>query len=169
MVSRHADSLIRSGCSATVVRLRIVSSFGEKKERAGEIQPSEFRTMRVHFSYALPTTRSPSCGIVFLKSNQSVFFNAGFFDITGVPGKKHYYLNVDRCAYGGTIKLSGGVKDIANSKQVCGPMIFAVNHNCTRVYYYQDAPHEGWVKYKSVNYYPDLFKQLKCKPKEDFQ
>lgn len=97
-----------------------------------------------------------------------MFFNAGFFGITGVPGKKHYYLNVDRCAYGGTIKLSGGVKDIANSKQVCGPMIFAVNQNCTRVYYYQDAPHEGWVKYKSVNYYPDLFKQLKCEPKEDF-
>ena len=94
--------------------------------------------------------------------------NDGFFDITGVSGKKHYYLNVDRCAYGGTIKLSGGLNHIANSKQVCGPMIFAVNHNCTRVYYYQEAPNEGWVKYKSVNKYPDLFKQLKCEPKEDF-
>ncbi|XP_074634153.1 uncharacterized protein LOC141892713 [Acropora palmata] len=85
-----------------------------------------------------------------------------------VSGKKHYYLNVDRCAYGGTIKLSGGLNDIANSKQVCGPMIFAVNHNCTRVYYYQEAPNEGWVKYKSVNKYADLFKHLKCEPKEDF-
>ena len=44
-------------------------------------------------------------------------------------GKYHYYLNVDRCAYGGLLKLS------ANVKGLCGPYIFAVNNNCTAVYY----------------------------------
>lgn len=92
-----------------------------------------------------------------------------FSNHTRVPGKKHYYLNVDRCAFGGSLKLSGGYESITNSKEVCGPMLFAVNQNCTAVYYYQDAPLEGWIKYKSVNYYSYLYKQLKCEPKEEFQ
>ena len=80
----------------------------------------------------------------------------------------HYYLNLDRCAYGGSLKLSAPVKGIANQKQVCGPIIFAVNQNCTAVYYQQEAPNEGWIRYKSVNLYSDLFKRLKCELKGDF-
>lgn len=73
-------------------------------------------------------------------------------------GNYHYYLNVDRCAYGGSLKLS------ASGKGPCGPYIFAVNHNCTAVYYHQDAPHEGWRRYQSVKYYPELQRLLTCKP-----
>lgn len=73
-------------------------------------------------------------------------------------GNYHYYLNVDRCAYGGLLKLS------ANVKGLCGPYIFAVNHNCTAVYYHQDAPHAGWKRYKSVEHYPELQRLLICKP-----
>ena len=65
-------------------------------------------------------------------------------------GNYHYYLNVDRCAYGGLLKLS------ANVKGLCGPYIFAVNNNCTAVYYHQDAPHAGWERYQSVRYYPEF-------------
>lgn len=49
----------------------------------------------------------------------------------------HYYLNVDRCAYEGLLKLS------ASGKGLCGPYIFAVNHNCTAVYYHQGSPPSG--------------------------
>ena len=73
-------------------------------------------------------------------------------------GNYHYYLNVDRCAYGVLLKLS------ANVKGLCGPYIFAVNHNCTAVYYHQDAPHVGWKRYKSVEHYPELQRLLICKP-----
>lgn len=72
-------------------------------------------------------------------------------------GNYRYYLNVDRCAYGGSLKLS------ANIKELCGPYIFTVNNNCTAVYYYQEAPHEGWRRYKSVEYYPELQRLLTCK------
>lgn len=85
-----------------------------------------------------------------------------------VPGEHHYYLNLDRCAHGGQLKLSAEVTGIQNNKQVCGPIIFAVNQNCTAVYYHQDPPHAGWIRYKSVNYYLYLYKQLKCKPKQEF-
>lgn len=91
-----------------------------------------------------------------------------FVNLVVVPGKIHYYLNLDRCAYGGSLKLSAPVKGIANQKPVCGPIVFAVNQNCTAVYYQQDAPNEGWIRYKSVNHYSDLFKRLKCEPKGDF-
>ncbi|CAH3021668.1 unnamed protein product [Porites evermanni] len=83
--------------------------------------------------------------------------------ITRNSQKFHYYLNVDRCAYGGSLKLSANVKGISNRKQVCGPIIFAVNSNCTAVYYYQDAPNAGWKRYQSVRYYPELQRRLKCK------
>lgn len=86
-----------------------------------------------------------------------------------VPGKHHYYLNVDRCAFGGNLKLSAHVKGIPSNKQVCGPIIFAVNYNCSAVYYYQESPHEGWKRYQSVKYYSYLRKFLQCKPEEEFE
>ncbi|CAH3131642.1 unnamed protein product [Porites lobata] len=87
---------------------------------------------------------------------------------TWTLGKYHYYLNVDRCAYGGSLKLSATVRGISNNKQICGPIIFAVNPNCTAVYYYQDAPLEGWKRYQSVKHYPELQKRLTCKPESEF-
>lgn len=88
---------------------------------------------------------------------------------TAVPGKHHYYLNWDRCAHGGANKLSARVQGISNNKQICGPIIFSANFNCSAVYYYQDAPHKGWKMYKSVEYYSELHKYLKCTPAEDFK
>ncbi|XP_020603148.1 uncharacterized protein LOC110042140 isoform X2 [Orbicella faveolata] len=88
---------------------------------------------------------------------------------TKVPGKHHYYLNVDRCAFGGNLKLSAHVKGIPSNKQVCGPIIFAVNYNCSAVYYYQESPHEGWKRYQSVKHYSYLRKFLQCKPEEEFE
>jgi hypothetical protein len=75
---------------------------------------------------------------------------------------------VDRCAFGGNLKLSAPVKGIPSNKEVCGPIIFAVNRNCSAVYYYQHLPHDGWKQYQSVRYYPYLRKFLQCKPKEEF-
>lgn len=86
---------------------------------------------------------------------------------TLVPGKHHYYLNVDRCAHGGSVKLSASVKGITNNKQVCGAIIFAINQNCTHVYYHQDPPNSGWVRYKSVSN-PYLKRFLKCEPRSEF-
>ena len=85
-----------------------------------------------------------------------------------VPGKHHYYLNVDRCAFGGNLKLSAQVKGIPSNDQVCGPIIFAVNHNCSAVYYYQDSPDEGWKQYQSVKNSSYLRKFLQCKPVKEF-
>ena len=92
-----------------------------------------------------------------------------FFFHLGVPGKQHYYLNVDRCAFGGETKQSALFKDIPNNKEVCGPIIFAVNQNCSAVYYYQDSPYEGWQQYQSVKKHKNLRESLTCKPKEEFK
>jgi len=86
---------------------------------------------------------------------------------SSISGKTHYYLNVDRCAFGGNVKLSGYVESIPSHKEVCGPIIFAVNHNCSAVYYHQESPHEGWKQYQSVKD-AYLHKFLQCKPKELF-
>ena len=85
-----------------------------------------------------------------------------------MPGNHHYYLNVDRCAYGGATKLSADDEDIPNNKQICGPLIFAVNYNCSAVYYYQDPPYAGWKQYQSVKTVDILHKSLKCTPSKDF-
>ncbi|RMX50741.1 hypothetical protein pdam_00018281 [Pocillopora damicornis] len=83
-------------------------------------------------------------------------------DSKRVPGKHHYYLNVDRCAYGGVIKLSAPVSGISNNEQICGPIIFVVNSNCSAVYFYQDKPHAGWKIYQSVKHYEYLRQKLHC-------
>jgi len=75
---------------------------------------------------------------------------------------------VDRCAFGGNLKLSAQVKGIPSNDQVCGPIIFAVNHNCSAVYYYQDSPDEGWKQYQSVKNSSYLRKFLQCKPVKEF-
>lgn len=54
----------------------------------------------------------------------------------------HYYLNLDRCAYGG-IRLVGSPID--GKEMVRGAEILAVNHNCTIVYYHS----KKWTPYKS--------------------
>lgn len=48
----------------------------------------------------------------------------------------HYYLNVDRCAYGGVIAVSS---HLDHKPQVRGPEVFAVNFNCSSVYYEMNA------------------------------
>lgn len=84
-----------------------------------------------------------------------------------VPGKHYYYLNVDRCAYGGANKLSAQIYGIMNNHQICGPIIFSVNSNCSAVYFYQDKPRAGWKIYKSVMKYKYLHQKLQCKRPED--
>ena len=54
----------------------------------------------------------------------------------------HYYLNLDRCAYGG-IRPVGSPMD--GKEMVRGAEIVAVNHNCTSVYYHS----EEWTPYDS--------------------
>lgn len=54
----------------------------------------------------------------------------------------HYYLNLDRCAYGG-IRLVGSPLD--GKEMVRGAEIVAVNHNCSTVYYHA----EYWTPYLS--------------------
>lgn len=54
----------------------------------------------------------------------------------------HYYLNLDRCAYGG-IRLVGSPLD--NKEMVRGAEIVAVDQNCTTVYYHS----EEWSPYET--------------------
>ena len=112
--------------------------------------------------HVAPITRKWQSDLIYLLSFRDFEVKCASF-LTGNSQKFHYYLNVDRCAYGGSLKLSANVKGISNRKQVCGPIIFAVNSNCTAVYYYQDAPNAGWKRYQSVRYYPELQRRLKCK------
>lgn len=61
----------------------------------------------------------------------------------------HYYLNIDRCAYGERIVLD-------HKPQIRGPELFAVNSNCTKVYYVECEIHK-WTKYTSAQH-------IKCHP-----
>lgn len=65
-------------------------------------------------------------------------FNMPFF----FPSDAHYYLNLDRCAYGG-IRPVGSPMD--NKEMVRGAEIVAVNQNCSTVYYHA----EGWFPYET--------------------
>ena len=62
------------------------------------------------------------------------------FFLTGV----RYYLNIDRCAYGGVIAVRS-VLD--NTPQVRGAEVLAVNSECTQVYYNDDGI---WKRYGSA-------------------
>ena len=54
----------------------------------------------------------------------------------------HYYLNLDRCAYGGIRHVRS---HLDNKEMVRGAEVVAVDHNCTTVYYHS----ERWVPYES--------------------
>ena len=56
----------------------------------------------------------------------------------------HYYLNIDRCAYGGVVQVAPWLDDIP---LVRGPEIFAVNSEYTQVYYHDDGE---WHPYRSA-------------------
>lgn len=59
------------------------------------------------------------------------------------PGM-HYYLNIDRCAYGGIVPVASWWD---NTPQVRGAEIFAVNSDYTQVYYEDDGE---WHPYRSA-------------------
>ncbi|XP_073242440.1 uncharacterized protein [Porites lutea] len=61
----------------------------------------------------------------------------------------HYYLNLARCAYFEHIVLD-------HNPQIRGPELFAVNPNCTEVYYVECDIHK-WTRYNSA-------RNIKCKP-----
>ena len=63
----------------------------------------------------------------------------------------HYYLNIDRCAYGGVVQVSSWLD---NTPQVRGAEIVAVNSECTQVYYHDDG---AWKPYKSA-------RDIRCAP-----
>jgi len=61
----------------------------------------------------------------------------------------HYYLNIDRCAYGERIVLD-------HKPQIRGPELFAVNANCSKVYYVECEIHK-WTQYSSA-------RNIRCDP-----
>jgi len=44
----------------------------------------------------------------------------------------HYYLNVDRCAYGGVVTVKS---HLDKTPQVRGPEVFAVDSDCSHAYF----------------------------------
>ncbi|XP_031553760.1 uncharacterized protein LOC116290796 [Actinia tenebrosa] len=78
--------------------------------------------------------------------------------------KVHYYLNLDRCSYGGTRLYSA--LNLDPKKEVGGPLVFAINQNCTNVYYYTDVPFNHWKPYISVSTFPQSFH---CHPESEFK
>ena len=54
----------------------------------------------------------------------------------------HYYLNIDRCAAGGIRLVSSPLDGLP---MVRGAEVFAVNDNCTEVYWHGDK----WSIYKT--------------------
>lgn len=73
-----------------------------------------------------------------IKLQHSIVFNSIFF----LSSDAHYYLNLDRCAYGG-IRLVGSPLD--NKEMVRGAEIVAVDQKCTTVYYHG----EEWSPYET--------------------
>ena len=58
------------------------------------------------------------------------------------PTDTHYYLNLDRCAYGG---IRHTADRIDGTPIVRGAQMFAVDHNCSVVYYHSTI----WKAYRS--------------------
>lgn len=54
----------------------------------------------------------------------------------------HYYLNLDRCAHGGIRPVASTLDGMP---MIRGAEVFAVNNNCTTVYYHAEA----WEPYTS--------------------
>jgi len=63
-----------------------------------------------------------------------------FFLVSGV----HYYLNTDRYAYGGIIPVRSLLD---NTPQVLGAEVFAVNSECTQIFFEEDGT---WKPYRSA-------------------
>ena len=70
-----------------------------------------------------------------------------------------YFLNVDRCAYGG---LQEYADNSLGWKRVAGPTVFAVGPLCNFVYYYDEQPSGGWVMYNSARW--DWLRRVHCDP-----
>ena len=61
----------------------------------------------------------------------------------------HYYLNIDRCAYGGVVQVASWLDNIP---QVRGPEIFAVNSEYTQVYYHDDGEWHPYISARDIRY-----------------
>ena len=59
-------------------------------------------------------------------------------EITKLPGA-HYYYNIARCRIGGGVQLD-------KEPVIRGPLVFAVDKECTKAYYFS----KGWKKYISA-------------------
>ena len=73
------------------------------------------------------------------KQNSDISF-VFFSYILGV----HYYINTDRYAWGGVIAVRSSLD---NTPQVRGAEVFAVNAECTQVFYEEDG---SWKPYRSA-------------------
>jgi len=63
-----------------------------------------------------------------------------------IDANARYYLNIDRCAYGG---IRTTPDQATGLKRVSGPELFAVNHDCTIVKQYFEVIH-NWTTIKST-------------------
>ena len=61
----------------------------------------------------------------------------------------HYYLNIDRCAYGGVVHVASRLDNIP---QVRGPEIFAVNSEYAQVYYHDDGEWHPYISARDIRY-----------------
>ena len=63
----------------------------------------------------------------------------------------HYFLNIDRCAYGGVIHVSSFLD---NTPQVRGAEVLAVNSECTQVYYHDDGIWQPYISARNIRCQP---------------
>ena len=70
-----------------------------------------------------------------------------------------YYVNIDRCAYGGPHSVQTGSK---TTMEMSGPNVFAVDKECTQVYYHNGNPPAHWKAYNTARW--DLYCNVFCDP-----
>ncbi|KAL9987607.1 hypothetical protein ACROYT_G001944 [Oculina patagonica] len=88
-------------------------------------------------------------GVEFSWENLKTKLHLNFQPINA-PGVR-YYLNIDRCAYGGVIAVSSFLD---NTPQVRGAEVLAVNSNGTQVYYNDDGIWHPYISARNIRCQP---------------
>ncbi|PFX23603.1 uncharacterized protein LOC111332759 [Stylophora pistillata] len=104
--------------------------------RQGSIEGSELWFTFTTTDFQIP--RVHCIEFTFDKLKEKMGLNFGRINYTDA----HYYLNLDRCAYGGIRHVRS---HLDNKEMVRGAEVVAVDHNCTTVYFHSEV----WTPYES--------------------
>lgn len=97
-------------------------------------QPSDgsqpYRVHGLEFSFGV-LVKKFELGLMLTKLNK----------ITAGSSNIHYYYNIDRCHIGGAIQIN-------KQPIIRGPLVFAVDKECSKIYYFVDG--SGWRNFNSA-------------------